>query len=169
MLMTATARDALAEDAVRGWLRAPWVSFDHQCAMVRALGYEVSFDPDLIDTLGPKGALVPNLIGVTLLSEGGLSAMAFGELDIATNAGQERSYIRELWFLNASSELPWFQFLSEEIGSDPHAKDEPTEPPIRSWIWASPERGEHWVRLVRYPDGGIKISQINKVQASRTE
>lgn len=163
MLMTATARDSLTEDAVRGWLRAPWVSFDHQCAMVRALGYEVSFDPDLIDTLGPKGALVPNLVGVTLIGEGDLSAMAFGEVDFPNPADPRRSYIREMWFLDASDERPWFEFLCEEFDADPHAKDEPTDPPIRSWMWANPERETHWVRLVRYPGGGLKITQINKI------
>jgi hypothetical protein len=167
MLMAAVTRDTHAEDAVRGWLRAPWVSFDHQCAMVRALGYEVSFDPELIDTLGPKGALIPRLVGVTLLNEGSLSAMAFGELDIPSSTGLQRSYIRELWFLKATDEHPWFEFLCEEIGSDPHAKDEPTDPPIRSWMWASADRGDHWVRLVRYPGGGVKISQINKVQSEQ--
>jgi hypothetical protein len=167
MLMAAVARDTLAEDAVRGWLRAPWVSFDHQCAMVRALGYDVSFDSDLIDTLGPKGALVPSLAAAVLLSGGSLSAMAFGEFELPSPNGPQPSYFRELWFLTASDELPWFEFLTEEIGSDPHAKDEPTDPPIRSWMWASAERGEHWVRLVHYPAGGIKISQISKVQSEQ--
>lgn len=169
MLMAAAARDTLAEEAVRGWLRAGWSTFDHQCAMVRALGYEVSFDPALIDALGPKGALVPNLCGVSLLNEGSLSAMAFGEFDLPSATGPQRSYFRELWFLDASDERPLFEFLSEEIGSDPRAKDEPTDPPIRSWMWVSVEHEDHWVRLVRYPGGGMKISQISKMQASETE
>lgn len=169
MLMAAAARDPLAEDAVRSWLRARWGTFDHQCAMVRTLGYEVSFDPELIDTLGPRGALVPSLVGVTLLNEGGLSAIAFGEFDLPGAVGPQRFYFRELWFLEASDERPWFEFLSEEMVFDPHPKDEPSDPPIRSWMWASAERGEQWVRLVRYPGGGMKISQINKVQASEAE
>lgn len=163
MLMAATERDTLAEDAVRGWLRTPWVSFDHQCAMVRALNVEVSFDPGLIDTMGPKGALVPRLAAVAMLDEGSLSAMAFGEFDLPSPTGPQRSYFRELWFLEASDERPWFERLSEEMASDPHAKDEPTEPPIRSWIWASAAQPDNWVRLTRYPDGGIKISQINRI------
>jgi len=163
MLMAATARDTLAEEAVRGWLRAPWVSFDHQCAMVRALGVEVSFDPNLIDTMGPKGALVPRLAAVAMLEEGSLSGMAFGEFDLPSPTGPQPSYFRELWFLNASDERPWFDLLSEEMASDAHAKDEPTDPPIRSWLWARAAREEHWVRLVRYPGGGIKITQINRI------
>ncbi|HYD86452.1 MAG TPA: hypothetical protein VEA80_03160 [Vitreimonas sp.] len=162
--MATTARDTLAEDAVRGWLRAPWVSFDYQCAMVRALGVEVSFDPNLIDTMGPKGALVPSLAAVAMLNEGNLSGMAFGEFDFPSPTGPQPSYFRELWFLKASDERPWFDFLSEEMASDPHAKDEPTDPPIRSWMWAHPRREAHWVRLVCYPGGGIKISQINRIQ-----
>ncbi len=167
MLMAAGARDTLAEDAVRAWLRAPWVSFDHQCAIVRALGVEVSFDPNLIDTMGPKGALVPRLAAVAMLNEGSLSAMAFGEFDFPSATGPQSSYFRELWFLEASDERPWFELLSEEMASDPHAKDEPTEPPIRSWMWAHSGCEEHWVRLVRYPGGGIKISQINRVQSEQ--
>lgn len=163
MLMAATARDTLAEEAVRGWLRAPWVNFDHQCAMVRALGVEVSFDPNLIDTMGPKGALVPRLAAVAMLEEGSLSGMAFGEFDFPGPTGLQPSYFRELWFLKASDERPWFDLLSEEMASDAHAKDEPTDPPIRSWLWAHAGREEHWVRLVRYPDGGIKITQINRI------
>jgi hypothetical protein len=169
MVMASAARDTLAEDAVRGWLRAPWVSFDHQCAMVQALGYEVSSDPELVHNLGPKGMLAPDLVGVVVLQEGALSAMSFGEMDMPSVSGRSRSYIRELWFFDETNEVPWFDLLCEEMGSEPHAKHEPTTPPILSWMWASEAHPDNWVRLTRYPDGGIKITQINRVPSEQAE
>ncbi len=157
----APVRHHRTEDELREWLTTPFVDFAQHCDLLRARGHEVNFDPNLIDTFGPKGAIVPSLAGVVLLVDSEITGVAFAEVSLPSPQGSCASFIQEIWLVKSSDERRWFEFLADELGSDPIAKDEPTVPPIRSWFWVVGRDGPvDCVRLTKYPDGGVKISKI---------
>jgi hypothetical protein len=154
----------VSEKLIAQWLDMPWHGLPSQIAAVEQMGGFLLDDPKVLSAFRPKGLIQPIEFAVAAFDGEGLPIFAFGEMDMGQSTAGESPFMREIWLLSATDERPWFSLLCEVLGSEPHARTEPTDPPVRSWIWIDPRVPDHLVRLTPYPDGGIKISQIRGIQ-----